>query len=114
LKARETNAPTIDEAYYGIAVYGVPGRMLTGDTKALAGQLKKQAVIKREGKKDWKPASVEVLEREDGPVVLYLFARSTEVTQQDKKINFDAKIQKLQFNEPFYLDEMVYRGKMEL
>jgi hypothetical protein len=70
LKARETNAPTIDEAYYGIAVYGVPGRMLTGDTKALAGQLKKQAVIKREGKKDWKPASVEVLEREDGPVVL--------------------------------------------
>ena len=114
LKARETNAPEVDEGHYAIAVYGVPDRMLNGDEKTLSDQFKKQAVIKRDGKKDFKPSSVELLRREDGPVIVYLFPRSTEITQQDKRIEFSAKIQRLKFTQPFYVDEMVLGGKMEL
>ena len=114
LKARETNAPTVDESHYAIAVYGVPDRMLNGNSKSLADQLKKQAAIKRGGKKDLKPSGVEVLQREDGPVIVYLFPRSKEITRQDKRIEFDAKISRLQFSQPFYVDDMMYQGKLEL
>ncbi|MGA2271464.1 MAG: hypothetical protein ABSH44_23615 [Bryobacteraceae bacterium] len=114
LKARDTNAPTLDENHYAIAVYGVPSRMAGGSSRSLANQLKKQAAIKRDGKKDLKPSSVEVLQREDGPVIVYLFPRSKEITLQDKRIEFDAQIGRLQFAQSFYVDDMKYQGKLEL
>jgi hypothetical protein len=46
LKTRETNAPAVDEGHYAIAVYGVPDRMLNGDTKTVGDRLKKQASIR--------------------------------------------------------------------
>jgi len=114
LKARDTSAPTLDADHYAIAVYGVPSRMASGDSKNLANQLKKQAAIKRDGKKDLKPSSVEVLQRDDGPVIVYLFPRSKEITRQDKRVEFDAKIGRLQFAQSFYVDDMNYQGKLEL
>ncbi len=114
LKARETNAPTLDDKHYAIAVYGVPGRMLDGDSKSLSSRLKKQAALKRDGKKDLKPSAVEVLRRDDGPVIVYLFPRSNEITRQDKRLEFDAKVLKLQFTGSFYVDDMTYLGKLEL
>jgi len=114
LKARDTSAPTLDADHYAIAVYGVPSRMASGDSKNLANQLKKQAAIKRDGKKDLKPSSVEVLQRDDGPVIVYLFPRSKEITRQDKRVEFDAKIGRLQFAHSFYVDDMNYQGKLEL
>jgi len=114
LKARDTSAPTLDADHYAIAVYGVPSRMAGGDTKSLANQLKKQAAIKRDGKKNLKPSSVEVLQRDDGPVIVYLFPRSKEITRQDKRIEFDAQIGWLQFAQSFYVDDMNYQGKLEL
>ena len=114
LKARDTTAPTIDQGHYAIAVYGVPNRMVNGDPKKLADQCKKEAALKRDGKKDLKPSSVEVLQREDGPVVLYLFPRSTEITAQDRRIEFDAKIGRLELSESFFTEDMRYQGKLEL
>jgi hypothetical protein len=114
LKARDTSAPTLDADHYAIAVYGVPSRMAGGDTKSLANQLKKQATIKRDGKKNLKPSSVEVLQRDDGPVIVYLFPRSKEITRQDKRVEFDAKIGRLQLAQSFYVDDMNYQGKLEL
>ena len=114
LKARDTSAPTLDADHYAIAVYDVPNRMANGDSETLAKQLKKQASIKRDGKKDLKPSSVQVLQREDGPVIVYLFPRSKEITRQDKRIEFDAQIGRLQFAQSFYVDEMNYLGKLEL
>jgi hypothetical protein len=114
LKARETNAPTLDDKHYAIAVYGIPDRMLNGDSKTLADRLKKQAAIKRDGKKDFKPSGVEVLRREDGPVVVYLFPRSTELTRKDKRLEFDAKILKLDLTQSFYVEDMTYKDKLEL
>ena len=114
LKARDTNAPSLDADHYAIAVYGVPSRMASGDSQSLAKQLKKQAAIKRDGKKDLKPSSVEVLQRDDGPVIVYLFQRKQEITRQDKRIEFDAQIGRLQFAQSFYVDDMNYQGKLEL
>jgi hypothetical protein len=114
LRARDTSAPTLDADHYAIAVYGVPSRMAGGDTKSLANQLKKQATIKRDGKKNLKPSSVEVLQRDDGPVIVYLFPRSKEITRQDKRVEFDAKIGRLQLAQSFYVDDMNYQGKLEL
>lgn len=114
LKARDTNAPTLAEGQYAIAVYGVPARMVNSDSKSLADQLKKAATIKRDGKKDLKPSSVEVLQREDGPVILYQFPKTKEITAQDRRVEFDAHIGRLQLAQSFYLEDMTYQGKLEL
>ncbi len=113
LKVHDSNSPIVDDDHYAIAVYGVPNRM-ANDSGNLADQLKKQAAIKRDGKKDMKPSSVDVLQREDGAVIVYLFPRTKEITKEDKRILFDAQIGRLKFALTFYVDEMVYQGKREL
>jgi len=80
----------------------------------LSDQLKRAACLKRDGKKDLKPSSVEVLEREDGPVIVYLFPRSHEITAADRRVVFDARIASLDFTQSFYLEDMVFQGKLEL
>jgi hypothetical protein len=72
------------------------------------------ASIKRDGKKDFKPSSVEVLERPDGPIVVYMFPMTTEPTKQDHRLEFDADIGRLQLTQSFFTDEMVWQGKLEL
>jgi hypothetical protein len=108
------NAPSVDEKYYALAVYGVPDRMASGDPDKLAGELKKDASIKREGKKDFKPSNVEVLQRENGTVIVYLFSRSTEITREDKRVEFNARIGRLQIIESFFTGDMTWQGKIEL
>lgn len=114
LKVHDNDAPTLDDKHYAIAVYGIPDRMLNGDTKKLADQLKGKASIKRDGKKDFKPSSVEVLERPNGPVVVYMFPMTTEITKQDHRLEFDADIGRLQLTQSFFTDDMVFEGKLEL
>ena len=114
LKVHDNNAPTLDDKHYAIAVYGIPDRMLVGDTKKLEDQLKGKASIKRDGKKDFKPSSVEVLERPDGPVVVYMFPMTNEITKQDHRLEFDADIGRLQLTQSFFTDDMVWQGKLEL
>jgi hypothetical protein len=115
LKARDVDAPTLeDENHYAIAVYGVPVTMTNGDSKRLADDCKKNSFLKRDGKKDLKPSGVQVLRREDGPVIVFLFPRSQEITKDDRRIEFDAQINKLTLTESFYLEDMVYQGKVQL
>jgi hypothetical protein len=114
LKTKDNDAPTLDQDHYAIAVYGLPSKAVSGDAKHVADQLKKKASIKRDGKKDLKPSSVEVLQRDDGPVVVYLFPRSTEITKEDRRAEFDGQAGRLQFSQSFFLDEMTYQGKLEL
>jgi hypothetical protein len=103
-----------DEAHYAIGVYGLPSRMVTSDSRNLAAQLKGQASIKRDGKKDLKPSRVDVLDLEGGPVIIYLFPRSAEITARDNRMEFDAKIGRLELKQAFYVDEMNFQGKLEL
>ncbi|MGA2040039.1 MAG: hypothetical protein ABSH42_12250 [Bryobacteraceae bacterium] len=113
LITHEPNAPSVDEDHYAIAVYGVPSGIVHGDPDNLGAELKNRAAIKREGKKDMKPSSVEVLLRDDGPVIIYLFPRTNEITRKDK-VEFDAEIGRLKFAQDFFPDEMIYQGKLEL
>ena len=114
LKTRDTNSPTVDENHYAIAVYGIPSRMANGDPQKLADQYKKEASLKRDGKKDIKPSEVQVLEREEGPVVVYLFPRSKEITTQDRRIEFDAKLGRLELSSSFFSEDMKFQNKLEL
>ena len=114
VKTHDTKSPTVDADHYAIAVYGVPDRMAVGNSQTLAKQLKKQALLKRDGKKDLKPSSVQVLQRDDGPVFVYLFPRSKEITRLDKRVEFDGQVGRLQFARTFYPDEMICQGKLEL
>jgi hypothetical protein len=113
LKVRETDAPQLDDSEYAIAVYGLPARYTTGDAGA-TDQLKKQATLKREGQKDVKPSSVEIMQREDGPVIIYLFPKTKEIVAGDKRVTFDAHIGRLKLDQPFYLDDMMFQGKLQL
>jgi hypothetical protein len=114
LKTRDTNAPTVDEGHYAIAVYGVPSRIAGGDPQRLADQFKKEAALKRDGKKDIKPSEVQVLQREEGPVVVYLFPRSKEITAQDRRIEFSAKLGRMELTSSFFPEDMTYQSKLEL
>ena len=114
LIVHDDNAPILDESSYAITVYGVPSRMADAGSRTLVDELKKEAAIKREGKKDLKPSSVKVLQKEAGPVIVFLFPRSTEITRGDKRIEFDAQIGRLEIAQSFYVDEMTYQGKLEL
>jgi hypothetical protein len=88
--------------------------MANGDPQKLADQFKKEANLKRDGKKDIKPSEVQVLEREEGPVVVYLFPRSKEITGQDRRIEFDAKVGRLEVSPSFFSEDMTFQGKLEL
>ena len=113
LKARETNAPVIDEDRYGIAVYGIPSHFMK-DPQNAGDRLKGQASLKREGQKDLKPSHVDVIQRDDGLVIVYLFARTKEITAQDGHVEFNALIGPYQISQSFHVGEMIYQGKMEL
>jgi hypothetical protein len=114
LKARDIGAPDVADDYYAIAVFGVPRGMLPDDSKERLGELKKLAVLKREGKKDLSPTRVDILLRENRPLVVYLFSKSAEFTWRDHGITFEAQISRLKFSQPFSTDDMTFHGKLEL
>jgi hypothetical protein len=113
LKARETNAPVVDEEHYAIAVYGLPNK-LAKDPKGEGDRLKGQAALKREGQKDLKPSHVDVIQRDDGVIIVFLFPRTKEITAQDSRVEFDAQIGQYQIAQAFRVGEMMYQGKLEL
>ncbi len=114
LKARESEQPTVHDDGYCIAVFGVPGGDFKGDPKQLGRPLKNLASLKREGKKDVKPSEVEVFQREDGVVVVYLFPLSAELTRKDQRVQFEAQIGRIILTYTFEFSEMEFAGKLEL
>jgi hypothetical protein len=70
--------------------------------------------LKREGKKDVKPVSVEVFQGKNGGVVVYLFPLSAEITRKDRQILFEAQIGRIILAQIFDLSEMDFQGKLEL
>jgi len=113
LKAGVIEPPTLSGDGYSIAVYGVPGSYIKDDPKKLGDPLKKEAFLKREGKDDVKPSRVEVFQREDGLVVVYLFPLSAELTRKDGLIEFTARIGRLGVTQYFDAGEMMFQGKLQ-
>jgi hypothetical protein len=114
IKASVVEPPTVEGDGYRIAVYGVPGGYFKKDSKSLGNPLKKEAALKRAGKKDVKPTSVEVFQREDGLVVVYLFPLSAEISRKDELVEFDAQIGRIGVVQQFNIKEMQFQGNLEL
>jgi hypothetical protein len=114
LKLHEIEPPTLPGNGYSIAVYGVPGGGFKGTPEQLGQPLKNLAALKREGKRDVRPVRVEVFQREDGAVVVYLFPLSAEISRNDRRIRFEAQIGRIVFAQDFDLNEMEFLGKLEL
>jgi hypothetical protein len=105
---------TFDGDGYQIAVYGVPGPHFKEDPKQLGEPLKARASLKREGKKDVKPSKVEVFQRPEGLVVVYLFPPSAEIIPKDGFVEFEAHIGRVYVAHTFNLKEMEFMGKLAL
>jgi len=114
LGAHETNAPAVDEDHYAIAVYGLPRSTVANESRELAEELKKHATLKRLAKSDVVPSRVEILIREDGPVIVYLFPKSAEITWRDTKVEFDAQVAQFTLSVWFEIGEMKFHGDLEL
>jgi hypothetical protein len=113
-KVRTVEPPTMEGEGYRIAVYGVPGTNFKKDPKTLGNPLKKDAALKRQGKKDVKPSSVEVFQREDGLVVVYLFPLSAEISRKDGFVEFVARIGRIAVAQQFNIESMQFHGNLEL
>jgi hypothetical protein len=114
LKSHVVEPPTLEGDGYSLAVYGIPGRSFKGDPKSLGNPLKQQAFLKREGKKDVKPSSVEVFQLGDGLVIVYLFPLSAEISPNDRRIEFEARIGRVGIRQFFNVEEMQFQGRLEL
>ena len=115
LKAREVGLSALEGEGYRIAVYGLP--VPDGDGGSDPKQpvhLKNLATLKREGKKDVKPVSVEVFQRDREMVVVYLFSSSAEITEKDGLVHFQAQIGRVFVDQLFDLEQMKFQGKLEL
>jgi len=114
LKSHEIDPPTLEGDGYRIAVYGIPGGDFKGDPAQLGLPLKRLAALKREGRKDVMPISVEVFPQELGVVVVYLFPLSAELTNKDGRVQFEAQIGRIVVAHTFDLTEMNFMGRLEL
>ena len=114
MKAGELDPPTLDGEGYKVAVYGIPGPYFKGDPKKLGDPLRKEASLKREGKPDVKPTRVEVFQRPDGMVVVYLFPLSAEINKKDTFMEFNAQIGRVVVRQMFDVTEMRFQGTVEL
>jgi hypothetical protein len=114
LKAHVPDPPTLLDDGYSIALYGVPSSFAKGDPTSLGKPLKELAFLRRDGKKDVKPSSVEVFELEDSVTVVYLFPLSAEIGKRDAIVEFNAFIGRIHVWEDFNVEEMQFQGKLEL
>jgi hypothetical protein len=112
-KAHEEDPPALADGSYVVAIYDVPG--VDVNQTALPFQLKKDAFLKLEGKKDRRASRVDLLPQEGGlATIVFMFPRSEEIATQDKRITFLAQLGRLSVAQYFYTEEMTIQGKLEL
>jgi hypothetical protein len=114
VKAREQDSPDVAGGTYAVAIYDVPG--IDINQKTLPYELKREGLLKFEGKKKDRGASrVDLLPQEGGlTTIVYIFPRSQEITAEYGRITFMAQIGRLSVAQYFYTAEMQVQGKLEL
>jgi len=113
-KAHEQDAPEIESGVYAIAIYDVPGLDSTNQ-KTLSRDLKKDAFLKSEGRKDRTPIRVDTLPQDNGlTTVVYIFPRTDEITAAEKRLTFTAILGRLSLAQYFYPEQMQLSGKLQL
>lgn len=112
-KAHEGDPPDVAAGNYVISIYDVPGVDI--NQKALSFQLKKDAFLKIEGKKDLRASRVDLLPQEGGlATIVFMFPRSAQITPEDMRVTFLAQMGRLSVAQYFYPLEMTIQGKLEL
>jgi hypothetical protein len=112
-KAHEEDPPALPDGSYVVAIYDVPG--VDVNQTALPFQLKTDAFLKVEGKKDRRASRVDLLPQEGGlATIVFMFPRSEEITTEDQRITFLAQLGRLSVAQYFYTEEMTIQGKLEL
>ena len=115
LRTHDTSAPELDGEDYAIAVYAVSLKLASVELKGLEDDLKKLAVLKVEGRKDFRPTRVVAVELGGGMAnVIYFFPRSAHITAEDQRLVFEAQVGRILFAQYFYPAEMKFLGKLEL
>lgn len=116
LKIPNENAPDAWKGdYYAVAVYGVPIAPDELSNESNNWNLKKLAVLKRDGKKDVKPVKIDVsVQTEKLSIVVYFFPRSAAITTDDEHVEFDARIGRLMLDQKFDVKEMLLGDKLQL
>ena len=100
--------------YYAIAVYGVPG-ITASNRKGLGSELKQTSFLRMRGKKDLRPARVEIEPLGGNKArILYLFSRTTPITAEDRQVEFVSQIGRMCVNPVFTVADMAVQGKLEL
>lgn len=111
-KAGDAGAETVGKAeagFYRVAIYGFDWL-----PENAANELKKHAVLQVDGLKDIKASKVQIIRREDGPVIVYWFPRSKKISVEDYAITFDAQFGAMHTTQTFILEKMVYNDKLEM
>jgi hypothetical protein len=115
LKAREVGAPDWEGDAYVLAVYDVPDLKVVSNNRGQEAELKQIAFLKRSGKKDLKPSSVELMQEPNGlSIVVYVFQPAEEITLGDERIEFTAQINRLSIAQYFFPSQMELGGKLQL
>jgi hypothetical protein len=111
-KTEEVDTADWDGEYYALAVYNLPAATAQAADKS---ELKRTAVLKRDGKKDLKAARVDVVLFDDNTAaIVYLFPRDEEINKEDKNVELISQIGRLLVSESFHTAEMQLQGKLEL
>jgi len=114
LKNHNVNAPAIDDDHYGVAVYGIPERLLGGDPETFSARVRPEGALKREGKKTIQASSITLLPRDNGSIVVFYFPKKEEISVKDKSIEFSGRVGLVEFEQSFSLTDMIFDGKLEL
>ena len=115
LRTHDTSAPELDGEDYAIAVYAVSLKLASVQLKGLESELKKLAVLKVEGRQEFRPTRVAAVEMGGGMAnVIYFFPRSAHITAEDQRVVFEGQVGRILFAQYFYPAEMKFLGKLEL
>jgi hypothetical protein len=115
LRIHDNSAPELDGEDYAIAVYAVSLKIASVPLKGLEDELKKIAVLKVEGRQEFRPTRVVVVELGGAMAnVIYFFPRSAHITAEDQRLTFEGQVGRILFAQYFYPAEMKFLGKLEL
>jgi hypothetical protein len=101
--------------YYAISVYGVPIAPDELSDEKNNWNLKKLAVLKRDGKKDVKPVKIDVsAQTEKLSIVTYFFPREAGITADDQHVQLDARIGRIMLSPVFDVTQMLLGDRLQL
>jgi hypothetical protein len=103
------------EPNYVIVATGTPLRVaLRGDLEAIKAVALRQTVLSVRGKNPIRPSDIQINAAGRTLQVYFVFPRDSEVTLDDKEVEFATKIGDLSLKNKFQLKNMVLNGNLDL